>query len=474
MKTICLYFQLHQPFRYRRYRFFDIGNDHYYYDDYANETILRKIADKCYLPANKVILEAIKKNKGKFKVAFSLSGIAIEQFELYAPEVIESFQELAKTGCVEFLSETFAHSLVVFKNQEMFKQQIEKHDALIEKYFGQKPTIFRNTELIYSDEIGSQVYDLGFKGILTEGAKHVLGWKSPNFLYCNAINPRLKVLMRNYKLSDDISFRFSNEGWSEYPLTTTKFVDWILKTDSNEEIVNIFMDYETFGEHQRPESGIFDFLKNMPSEALKTKALSFSTPSEAINTLQPVSAVNAPYPMSWADEERDLSAWLGNELQEEAFNKLYDLADRVAKTNDEGLHKDWDYLQISDHLYYMCTKYFSDGEVHKYFNPYESPYEAFINYMNVLSDFKIRLDRLVPENETEYEMALLRKTIKDQDEKIKSLENDYRNLLTKKPVRKALEKAKKKAENAESTKKEVTDKKKTDEKEKKPSRKKKE
>ncbi len=432
MKTICLYFQLHQPFRYRRYRFFDIGNDHYYYDDFANETILRNVANRCYLPANKLILEAIKKHKGHFKLAFSLSGIALEQFELYAPEVIESFKTLAETGCVEFLSETYAHSLSVFKSHSLFEKQVKKHDEMIERLFAIKPTIFRNTELIYSDEIGEVVYNLGFKGILTEGAKHILGWKSPNFVYCNAINPRLKVLMRNYKLSDDLSFRFSNPAWSEYPLTATKYVDWILKIDPKEEIVNIFMDYETFGEHQKASTGIFDFLKDLPTQVLKSKALTFSTPSEAIQNLQPVSAANVPYPISWADEERDLSAWLGNELQEEAFNKLYDLAWRVEKTDDPVLQKDWEYLQISDHFYYMCTKFFSDGEVHKYFNPYDSPYEAFINYMNVLSDFKIRLDRLVPENESEYQMSLLQKSVKEKEEKIKKLESDYRALLIKK------------------------------------------
>jgi len=432
MKTICLYFQLHQPFRYRRYRFFDIGNDHYYYDDYANETILRKVADQCYLPANKILLEAIKKHKGKFKVAFSLSGIAIEQFELYAPEVIQSFKELAQTGCVEFLSETYSHSLVSLKSRDALQFQIKKHDDLIEKHFGQRPSVFRNTELIYSDEIGSMVCDLGFKAMLTEGAKHVLGWKSPNYLYTNAINPRLKVLMRNYKLSDDISFRFSNHAWSEFPLTTEKFTGWMLDMDSNEEIINLFMDYETFGEHQPASSGILNFLKELPNTVLKTKTLQFCTPSTIIETLQPVSSVHVPFPISWADEERDLSAWLGNELQEEAFNKLYSLQSRVEKCDDPEIQKDWGYLQISDHLYYMCTKFFSDGEVHKYFNPYDSPYEAFINYMNVLSDFALRLDKLVPENETELQLSTYQKMIDEKDAKIRKLEAELKkNVLTK-------------------------------------------
>jgi len=431
MKTICLYFQLHQPFRFRRYRFFDIGNDSYYYDDYANETILQKVAKNCYLPSNKILLDAIQKQKGKFKVAFSLSGIALEQLQLYAPEVIKSFQELSKTGCVEFLSETYAHSLVALKSQSHLAEQVKKHDDLIEKLFGQKPSVFRNTEMIYTDEIGKMIQELGFKAMLTEGAKHVLGWKSPNFLYTNAINPRLKVLMRNFKLSDDISFRFSNQGWSEYPLTATKFTQWITKLDPKEEVVNLFMDYETFGEHQLAKTGIFDFLAALPGEILKNKKLQFGTPSDIVENLQPVSAVHVPNPISWADEERDLSAWLGNDLQEEAFNKLYDLLPRVEKCYDPELRKDWEYLQVSDHFYYMCTKFFSDGEVHKYFNPYDSPYEAFINYMNVLSDFTLRLDQFVPENETELQLSTLQKTIVAKESKIKMLEIENKKLLIK-------------------------------------------
>ncbi|MCF8359479.1 MAG: glycoside hydrolase family 57 protein [Prolixibacteraceae bacterium] len=440
MKTICLYFQLHQPFRYRRYRFFDIGNDHYYYDDYANETILRKVADQCYLPANKILLDAIKKHKGKFKVAFSFSGIALEQFSLYAPEVIESFKKLADTGCVEFLAETYSHSLVALKSKEVLQKQIEKHSSIIEKYFGQKPTVFRNTELIYSDEVGAMIADFGFKGMLTEGAKHVLGWKSPNFLYNNPINPRLKVLMRNFKLSDDISFRFSNSAWSEYPLTADKYVDWILKMDKNEEIVNLFMDYETFGEHQKASSGIFSFLSELPTAALKTKELKFATPGEIIKSHQPVSAVHVPHSISWADEERDLSAWLGNELQEEAFNKLYDLQNRVEQCNDADLLKDWEYLQISDHFYYMCTKFFSDGEVHKYFNPYESPYEAFINYMNVLSDFTLRLNKLVPETDLDQQILALQKELDTSKAKIAALEAAKKKTTTPAKTKKKITK----------------------------------
>lgn len=431
MKSVCLYFQIHQPFRYRKYRFFDIGNDHYYYDDYANETILRKVANNCYLPANKVLLEQLKKHKGKFKVALSISGIALEQFELYAPEVLHSFQELAETGYVEFLSETYSHSLVSLFDGESFEKQVKDHDDKIEAYFGQRPTVFRNTEMIYSDEIGDRVYKMGFKAMLTEGAKHVLGWKSPNFLYCNAINPRLKVLMRNYKLSDDISFRFSNKAWNEYPLTAEKFLKWMSALDKNEEMLNLFMDYETFGEHQTADSGILNFLKSLPEVILKHGSFSFDTPSEIIEKYQPISAVHVPHPISWADEERDLSAWLGNELQEEAFGKLYDLKERMLRCPDPVMIKDWNYLQISDHFYYMCTKFFSDGEVHKYFNPYASPYEAFINYMNVLSDFRIRLNALVPESDIDREIAALKEVIDEKDDRLSKAEEEVKNLKNK-------------------------------------------
>ncbi len=419
MKTICLNFQIHQPFRYRKYRFFDIGNDSYYYDDYANETILRKIADNCYLPANAILLKQIRKSKGKFKVSFSISGVALDQFRLYAPEVIDSFKELAETGVVEFLSGTYANSLVSLVDEELFKKQVAAHDDLIEHYFGQKPKVFRNSEMIYSDELGDLIYRMGFETVLTEGAKHILGWKSPNYLYCNALNPRQKVLMRNHRLSDDLSFRFSNTSWNEYPLTASKMTQWLVDLPKKEEIVNIFLNYETFGEIQKKNSGIMDFLDSLPEMILKTKELTFSTPSEAEKALQPVSAVHVLHPISWADEERDLSAWLGNELQKEAFNHLYALKDRVKQCTDAKILKDWLYLQSNNHLYYMSTKFFSDGEVVKLFNPYGNPYEAFINYMNVLSDFTIRVNKSVPINENEAEMNKLKLAI---DEKTKKLE----------------------------------------------------
>jgi alpha-amylase len=429
MKSICLYFQVHQPFRFRRYRFFDIGNDHYYYDDYANESILRKVADRCYLPANKLMLELIKKYDGKFKIAYSISGLALEQFELYAPEVLDSFKALANTGHVEFLAETYAHSLASLKNKDLFRKQIQEHGQLIENYFGQKPSVFRNTELIYSDEIGEVIADMGYKAMITEGARHILGWKSPNFLYVNAINPRLKVLMRNFKLSDDLAFRFSNQAWNEFPLTAEKFAGWISAIEKDE-IFNLFLDYEAFGEYQSAETGIFSFMEHFPKAVFAHPDITFATPSEIAARFQPVSVVSIPQPISWADEERDLSAWLGNELQNEAYNKMYELADRMSRVTDYAMNKDWNYLQTSDHFYHMGTKFFSDGEVHKYFNPYESPYEAFINYMNVLSDFKLRLNTFAPESKAEIEIAGLNQILVEKEEKLKKYEAELKSLKT--------------------------------------------
>lgn len=428
MKSICLFFQVHQPFRHRKYRFFDIGSDHYYYDDYANESIMRKVALKSYLPTNNILLKLADKLEGKFKVSFSITGLALEQFILYAPEVIESFQKLAKTGCVEFLSETYSHSLSSLKDKNIFEEQVKLHDNKILELFAHKPRVFRNTEMIYSDEIGAQVAEMGYKAILTEGAKHILGWKSPNYVYVNAINPRLKVLMRNFKLSDDIAFRFSNKNWTEYPLTAEKFINWMEKTNSKEEVINLFLSYESFGERLPEGSGIFKFLEALPKKVIESKNLKFSTPSEVVDELQPVSSVHVPHPISWADEERDLTAWLGNGMQKEAFEKLYNLRNRMVKCENAELRKDWNYLQVSDHFYYMSTKYFSDGEVHSYFNPFDSPYEAFINYMNVLSDFKIRLNAFVAENEVENEIASLHKIIEEKEQKIKRMEASLQRL----------------------------------------------
>lgn len=392
MRSICFYFQIHQPFRLRNYRFFDIGENHFYYDDFQNRSIMRRVAEKSYLPTNRIMLDHIKKYGTDFKVSYSISGVALEQFEKYAPDVIESFRELVNTGSVEILSETYAHSLSALKSPEEFKRQVIRHRKKVEQLFGVKLTTFRNTELIYSDDIGKMVSDIGYKLMLAEGAKHVLGWKSPNFLYCNNINPKLRLLMRNFRMSDDIAFRFSLQTWDEWPLTAEKYARWLNEVDPKEEVVNLFLDYETFGEHQWKETGIFDFLKTLPKKVFAHTDFTFQTPHEVAARLQPVSAVHVPYPTSWADEERDLTAWLGNDLQDDAFEQLYALEDKLKNCNDPELLREWNQLQISDHFYYMATKWFSDGDVHKYFNPYPSPYEAFMNFMNILSDFQIRVD----------------------------------------------------------------------------------
>ncbi|MGI6321966.1 MAG: glycoside hydrolase family 57 protein [Bacteroidales bacterium] len=427
-KAICFYFQVHQPFRLKRYRFFDLGHDHYYYDDYLNESILRKVADKCYLPANEIMLNLIRKNKGKFKITYSLSGIVLNQFRLYAPEVLESFKQLANTGMVEFLAETDAHSLSSLKSRTQFEEQVNLHREMMKTYLGVETTSFRNTELIYSDQIGSWVADMGFKAMLTEGAKHILGWKSPNFLYCNVINPRLKVLLRNFVLSDDIAFRFSNRQWSAWPLTADKYASWLAKLANKSELLNIFIDYETFGEHNWKETGIFEFLEHLPDAILKKTPYKFITPSEVAESLQPVSAISVPSPISWADEERDLTAWQGNELQVAALDKLYSLTDKVRKCGDDHIKKDWEYLQSSDHFYYMATKFFSDGAVHAYFNPYETPYDAFMNYMNVLSDFEIRLNRSCPDSNEQMKIANLEGIIKEKEKIIEQQASEIQRL----------------------------------------------
>ncbi len=391
MKTVCLYFQVHQPWRLKVYRFFNIGKDHNYLDDFTNRSIMQKVARQCYLPMNALLLKLIKENKGAFRCSFSITGSAVEQFRAYAPEVLDSFRALAETGCVEFLAETYSHSLAALSSKDDFVEQVKLHTAMIKKEFGKKPAAFRNTELIYSDQIGAMVSELGFKTILAEGAKHVLGWKSPDYIYTNAIDNRLRVLLRNYKLSDDIAFRFSNKGWDQYPLTADKFASWI--AGETGEVVNLFMDYETFGEHQKADTGIFDFVKALPKAILKQGELQFSTVSEAAKAYQPVGVLHCPHVMSWADEERDVTAWLGNELQNEAFSKLYALKDKIKALKNADFSYVWNFMQTSDHFYYMATKWLSDGDVHSYFNPYGSSYEAFINYMNVLSDFEIEIDK---------------------------------------------------------------------------------
>ncbi|MBN2668425.1 MAG: glycoside hydrolase family 57 protein [Bacteroidales bacterium] len=394
MKSICFYFQVHQPFRLKKYSFFDIGGDHDYFDDYSNRTILKKVAQKCYLPTNALLLDLIKQYGKDFKVSFSLSGVFIDQIEQYAPEVLDSFIALAETGQVEFLSETYAHSLSALKSKPEFEHQVSEHRKKIEQHFKQKPTVFRNTELIYSNRIGEMVHNMGYKGMITEGAKHILGWKSPNYLYANVINPKLKLLLKNYTLSDDIAFRFSNSAWDQWPLTVDKYTDWLNSAlQSDNEVINLFMDYETFGEHQWADSGIFEFMRALPEQVLKHTDFKFLTPNQVVKHYDVVSPLDVPYEISWADEERDLTAWLGNDLQYDAFDKLYELEDKLKELGDEKLLKDWLYLQTSDHFYYMCTKWFSDGDVHKYFNPYQTPYAAYINFMNVLSDFITRINK---------------------------------------------------------------------------------
>ncbi|MGV8962589.1 MAG: glycoside hydrolase family 57 protein [Candidatus Saccharimonadaceae bacterium] len=428
MKTICFYFQIHQPFRLKRYRFFNIGKDHYYYDDFSNEDIMQRIAANSFIPANRMLFDLINQYKGRFKVAFSISGIALEQMEIYAPEVIDGLRQLSKTGNVEFLAETYAHSLASMADPVEFKNQVKQHSDKIEMLFDQKPTVFRNTELIYSDSIGEAVYEMGYDKMITEGAKHVLGWKSPNYVYTSAIQPKLKLLLKNYKYSDDIMFRFSNYDWSEYPLTADKFIDWIANSPEEEQVVNLFMNYETFGNMQPSHTGIFEFMKALPHFALE-KGIEFVTPSQIMNASEPIGKLEVPHPISWADEERDLSAWLGNTLQKEAFNTLYNIGERVRLCNDRRLKQDWLYLQTSDHFYYMSTKHFSDGAVHGQFSPYPSPYDAFNNYMNVLSDFIGRVKAQYPDSVENEELNVLLLTINNQAIEIKKLQAELKTVI---------------------------------------------
>ncbi len=398
MPSICLYFQVHQPYRIKRYRVFDIGKNHSYFDENGdnnlnNLKIFRKVANKCYLPANQVMLELLKKHP-EFKISYSFSGVFLEQMEEYGPEVLKSFQELVKTGRVEILDETFYHSLSFLYSKEEFHSQVKLHRNKVKKLFNVVPTIFRNTELIYNNELAVEVEKMGYKGILAEGADHILGWRSPNFVYQPKGTKKIRLLLKNYKLSDDIAFRFSSKDWAQWPLNVEKYTQWISAVNGNGQIINLFMDYETFGEHQWEDTGIFEFLKALPGEVLKHPDNNFVTPSEAIKKYAPVAELDVNNFISWADIERDLSAWRSNQIQHDALAKIYELEDQVLATKDQKLVDDWRKLQTSDHFYYMCTKWFNDGDVHKYFNPYESPYEAFIAYMNVLQDLKLRLARV--------------------------------------------------------------------------------
>ncbi|GAB4410227.1 MAG: glycoside hydrolase family 57 protein [Microscillaceae bacterium] len=396
MRTLCLILQLHQPFRLKRYHFFDIGRDGYYYDDFKNKSILRKAAEQSYLPTNALLLELIKQHGEQFKVSLSLSGTVLDQLEIYAPEVIESFQALAQTGQVEFLSETYGHSLASLTHPEEFAYQVRLHARKINRLFGQSPRVFRNTEMVYNDRLGEEIARLGFEAVLTEGADHVLGWRSPHFVYFNPLAPKLKVLLRHYPLSDDIAFRFSDRSWNAWPLTTEKYAAWINSLSPQDKLLNLVLSYETFGTLHQADSGIFDFLRYLPPALHRDSDFRLATLSEALQKYSPKAPLAVPDTISWADAEKDLTAWLGNEMQDEAFEKLYKLRPLIEHLDDKALKRDWMYLQTSDHFYYMSTKFQADGEVHNFFNPYESPYEAFINYMNVLSDFILRLEKALP------------------------------------------------------------------------------
>lgn len=394
MASVCFYFQVHQPLRVKRYRFFDITRDHDYFvtgeDRLDNEKILKKVANKCYLPTNELLLKMLKKYP-QFKASFSISGIALEQFQTYYPEVVESFKRLIDTGRVEILAETYYHSLSFLYSKTEFKKQVQLHKDIMKKVFGVKPTVFRNTELIFSNEVAQEVEKMGYKGIIAEGADFILGWRSPNFVYRPKGTKKIKLLVKNYKLSDDIAFRFSNRDWKEYPLTAPKFAKWVSQINGSGELVNLFMDYETFGEHQWEDTGIFKFMEILPRYILQHPDNDFVTPSEAIARYPVRDELDYPHFVSWADTERDLSAWLSNPIQHDAMKHIYAMEKDVLGTKDKNLITDWRRLQTSDHFYYMCTKWFADGDVHKYFSPYESPYEAFISYMNAVQDLRLRV-----------------------------------------------------------------------------------
>ena len=427
MKAICFYFQIHQPFRLKRYRFFDIGNDHYYYDDFANDDIITRIAHTSYIPAAESLLRMIEESGRKFKCAISVSGVALEQIEVYVPELLDLLKKLVSTGCVEILAETYAHSLSSLADPEEFANQVKVHDEKVHELFGVHPKVLRNTELIYCDDLAPQILAMGYKGVITEGAKHILGWKSPNYVYAAASAPKLKMLLKNDKLSDDITFRFSNTNWSEYPLTADKYIGWIADTPQEEQIFNLFMTMETFGQLQNRDSGIFQFLEALPRFAAE-RGIEFITPTEAVSKIKAVAELGVPFPMSWADEARDTSAWLGNQLQKEAFDKLYSVSERVRLCDDRRLKQDWYYLQASDHFFYMSTKHQADGEIHSLYSPYDSPYQAFTNYMNVLADFIVRVEEQYPLSIENEELNALLTTIRNQAREIETLNKEVSSM----------------------------------------------
>lgn len=433
-KTICLYFEIHQIVHLKRYRFFDIGTDHYYYDDYANESSIAHIAESSYIPALKTLIQMAKDSDGYFKVALSLSGVGLEQLEQYAPAVIDLLKELNATGCCEFLAEPYSHGLSSLAEnwEEGFREDVMMLSDKIFELFGQRPKVFRNSSLIYDDEIGSVVADMGFKGILTEGAKHILGWKSPHYLYHSAMNPNLKILLRDYKLSDDISLRFSNRAWQSYPLMSGKYIDWIASMPEEEQVINIFMHLCAFGIYQPLDSNILEFMKALP-EAARQRGITFSTPSQVVDNYKSVGALDVPYPMSWVDEERDISCWLGNVMQREAFEKLYSIGERVRLCTDRRIRQDWNYLQASNNFRFMTTK---NNAVTMDRGIYESPYDAFTNYMNILADFINRVHCAMPADMDLEELNAFQTTIRNQDKEIQSLEKQIARLKASKDVKK--------------------------------------
>ena len=427
MKTICLYFEIHQNIQLKRYRFFDIGTDHYYYDDYEDERLITDVANRSYMPALEALGEMLKEHPDFFKVAFSLSGVGMEQLEIHAPQVLEKLQELNQTGCVEFLAEPYSHGLASLANEESFAKEVKRQCQKMKEYFGKEPKVLRNSSLIYSDDIGAQAAQMGFKGMLTEGARHVLGWKSPHYVYNCALAPNLKLLLRDVNLSDDISLRFSNVDWEGYPLFADNYVDRIANFPGEEHVVNIFMELSALGVAQPLSSNILDFLKALP-ECAKQRGLTFSTPSEICDTMPSVGALDVPDTLSWTDEERDVSSWLGNPMQREAFNKLYSVADRVRIADDPRINQDWDYLQASNNFRQMTTK---PSQVGIDRGIYASPFDAFTNYMNILGDFIARVNSLYPESVDNDELASLLTTIKNQDEEIEMKNKEITRLQTK-------------------------------------------
>lgn len=391
MPSICFYFQVHQPYRIRRYTVFDLGQNSFYENDDLNCDTLLKVARTSYLPMNDLLLKLFRRHGCAFKVGFSISGTALDQFEQYAPEVIDSFKALSETGCVEFLGETYGHSLAFLYSPEEFARQVEQHAARIKDLFGQTPRVFRNTELVYDNDLAKAVEDMGYTAILAEGADHILGWRSPNFVYQPSNCPKLRLLLRNYGLSDDVAFRFGDHSWQEWPLTADTFAEWCHAVNGTGETINLFMDYETFGEHHHADTGIFQFMEALPRAVLAHPDFDFRTPGEVAADCPPVAKIDVPQFMSWADAERDLTAWLGNDMQKDAIHALYALEDKVKATDSTDLLKTWRRLQTSDHFYYMCTKWFADGDVHRHFNPFGTPYDAYITYMNVLADFELQV-----------------------------------------------------------------------------------